>query len=83
MDIDVLSTDEQMALMKKEACFNCKEVRHLSRDCLKKGKRDEKKEDEKKKWKGKEMVAYIRAQILAMDQAEKDAFYENATELGF
>ena len=33
MDVDAMSMDEQSQLMKKGACFNCKQVRHLSRDC--------------------------------------------------
>jgi len=35
MDIDVLKADECTSLMKKGACFNCKETGHLARDCPK------------------------------------------------
>jgi len=35
MDIDVLKADERTTLMKKGACFNCKETGHLARDCPK------------------------------------------------
>ena len=30
MDVDMMSTDEQSQLIKKGACFNCKQVGHLS-----------------------------------------------------
>ena len=33
MDVDSMSTDECSQLMKKGACFNCKKIRHLSKDC--------------------------------------------------
>ena len=35
MDIDVLKAEECTNLMKKGACFNCKETGHLARDCPK------------------------------------------------
>ena len=35
MDIDVLKAKEHTNLMKKGACFNCKETGHLARDCPK------------------------------------------------
>ena len=33
MDVDSISTDEHSQLMKKGACFNCKKIGHLSKDC--------------------------------------------------
>ena len=33
MDMDSMSTDEHSQLMKKGACFNCKKIGHLSKDC--------------------------------------------------
>lgn len=33
MNVDVLSTDERIALMKKGACFRCKKIGHLSKVC--------------------------------------------------
>ena len=30
LDVDMMTTDEQLQLMKKGACFNCKQVGHLS-----------------------------------------------------
>ena len=33
MDVDSMSTNECSQLMKKGACFNCKKIRHLSKDC--------------------------------------------------
>ena len=32
MDVDSMSTDEHSQLMKKRACFNCKKIRHLSKE---------------------------------------------------
>ena len=33
MDVDSMSTNEHSQLMKKGACFNCKKIGHLSKDC--------------------------------------------------
>ena len=33
MGVDALSTDERSDLMKKGACFRCKKIGHLSKDC--------------------------------------------------
>ena len=33
MDVDSMSTNEHSQLMKKGVCFNCKKIRHLSKDC--------------------------------------------------
>jgi len=46
MDIDRISVEEQQDLMKKGACFYCKESGHLAKNCPKKGRmpaRDQKK----------------------------------------
>ena len=32
MDVDAMTMDERSQLMKKEACFNCKQIGHLSKD---------------------------------------------------
>ena len=34
MDVDVLTAEERLDLMKKGACFRCKAQGHLSRDCV-------------------------------------------------
>ena len=58
MDIDIFMAEERTNLIKKGACFRCREQGHLSRDCPNKGKKTEpRKEEEKKAWKGKDLVA--------------------------
>ena len=85
MDVDVLTAEERSELMKKGACFRCKVQGHLSRDCPNKGKKTEpKKEERKKEWKkGKDLVAYVRAQMLESSEAEKEDFYAAAAAQGF
>ena len=83
MDVDVLTADQRTELMKKGACFNCRVVGHLSQDCPNKKKKDKPKKEKKKKWKGKELAAYIRAQMLEISVEEKTAFYEDAQDQGF
>ena len=58
MDIDIFMAEERTNLIKKGTCFRCREQGHLSRDCPNKGKKTEpRKEEEKKAWKGKDLVA--------------------------
>jgi len=84
MDVDSMTTEERTSLMKIGACFKCKKVGHLSRDCPDPNpKKEEKKKEEPKKWKGKEMAAYVRAQMMNMDEDEKEAFFESAADKGF
>ena len=82
MDIDVLAANQRMELMKKGACFNCRVVGHLSWDCLNK-KKEEPKKEERKKWKGKELAAYMQAQMLEILAEEKNAFYKDAQDQVF
>ena len=58
MDIDVMSMEKQAALMRKGACFICKETGHLARDHK---KQMEKENDLPKKMKGKKLHAHVRA----------------------
>ena len=83
MDVDVLTAEQRTELMKKGACFNCKAVGHLSLDCPIKKKMDKPKKKEKKKWKGHELAAFIRAQMLENSEEEKNAFYNDAQDQGF
>ena len=84
MDIDVLTAEERTNLMKKGACFRCREQGHLSRDFLNKEKKAEPKKEEKKKaWKGKDLVAYIWAQMVDISEEEKGEFYAAAANQCF
>ena len=58
MDVDVLTAEQRTKLMRKGACFNCKAVGRLSRDCSNKKKKEEPKKEEKK-WKGRELAAFV------------------------
>ena len=69
MDVDILTAEERTDLMRKGTCFRCKAQGHLSRDCPNKEKKAEPKKEEKKKaWKGKDLAAYIRAQMLEISE---------------
>ena len=84
MDIDVLTAEERTELMKKGTCFRCKAQGNLSRDCPNKEKKTEPKKEEKKKaWKGKDLAAYIQAQMLYISKEEKGEFYAVAANQGF
>ena len=84
MDVDVLTAEEQSDLMRKGACFRCKAQGHLSRDCPNKERKVElKKEEKKKAWKGKDLVAYVWAQMLEISEEEKGEFYAAVAKPGF
>ena len=84
MDVDVLTAEERSELMRKGTCFRCKAQGHLLRDCPNKEKKLEPKKEEKKKaWKGKDLAAYVRAQMLEITEEEKGEFYAAAANQGF
>ena len=84
MDVDVLTAEERTNLMKKGACFRCREQGHLSRDCPNKEKKTKPKKEEKKKaWKGKDLAAYIQAQMVKIFEEEKGEFYTVTANQGF
>lgn len=66
MDVDAMTYEERGILMKKGACFNCKVVGHLSKDCPSKKKQY----TPPKKFSPKDLVAQIRT----MTKGEKDEF---------
>ncbi|PPQ93521.1 hypothetical protein CVT25_005367 [Psilocybe cyanescens] len=71
MDIDAMTTEERMSLMKKGACFRCKQTGHLAVDCPQKKKNNLfiPKELPKKKWTPKDLHAHIRE--LNMEEREE------------
>jgi hypothetical protein len=78
MDVDSMSTEERDALMKKGACFRCKVIGHLSRDCPNK-----KISPPTQKMKGKELYTHVRALLAQMEEEDKDDFFADAAEEGF
>ena len=67
MDVDSMSTNECSQLMKKGACFNCKKIRHLSKDCPDKKTRN----PNQQKKTGKDTYAQIQAMIAQLPKEEK------------
>ena len=80
MDIDVMLMEKQAALMRKGACFICKEPGHLARDHK---KQMEKGNDLPQKMKGKELHAHIRALLAQMEEDDKEEFFADAEKQGF
>ena len=83
MLIDYMSTDERNELMKKGACFNCKKVGHLSKNCPDKKKYVPPQTNTSQKMKGKELTAHIRTLLAQMDEDDKEEFFKDAVEEGF
>lgn len=79
MDVDYMSTEERNDLMKRGACFNCKTVGHLSKDCPNR----KKKFTPPQKMKGKELHAHVRALLAEMEDQDKEEFFEDAAKEGF
>ena len=88
MDIDALRPNERFELMKRGACFNCRQVGHLARDCPKKRTQNyrnlgnnapRRQIQTPKKWTPKELHKEIRA----MTAAEREDFTNLAIAQGF
>lgn len=70
MDVDALTMDERMVLMKQGLCFKCKKRGHISRDCKEKMGQTPQQHTEQKKWAPKDL--YSRIQTL--EKGDKDEF---------
>ena len=79
MDADAMTINERTELMRKGACFKCKEVRHLAQDC----KKTPPKFVPQKKQGYKEAHSQIKAIINALDKEDQAKFYEEAQEESF
>ena len=77
MDVDSMSTDECSQLMKKWACFNCKKIGHLSKDCpdKKTGNFSQQKKT------SKDIYAQIWAMIAQLPKEEKKNMMDNDMQI--
>ena len=78
MDIDRLTTEERVKMMKEGKCFRCRRTGHLARDCPGTGSSTTTQTPVQKKWTGREAVTHIRALIASMDKDEKNKLLEEA-----
>ncbi|KAF8968228.1 hypothetical protein BDZ97DRAFT_1916075 [Flammula alnicola] len=86
MDIDAMSVEERTELMRKGACFFCKEQGHRAADCpKKKGKQPTKKYEPpaKKKYNAKDAHAHIRALIEDMEEEEQNDLFGRLATTNF
>ena len=74
-----MTVKKRTKLMRRGACFKCKEVGHLSCDC----KRMPSRYQPLKKQGYKDTHAQIKAIINALDKEDQAKFYEEAQEHGF
>ena len=81
MDVDRLSIEERMKLMKEGRCFKCKNTGHRANKCP--NNDNEKKKEQKKRMNGKELHGHIRALFKDMTEEEKEEFMKEAEESGF
>ena len=80
MDIDAMLIDKWADLMRKGACFICKETWHLAQDHK---KQIEKGNDLPQKMKEKELHAHVRALLAQMEEDVKNEFFADAEKQGF
>jgi hypothetical protein len=93
MDIDLLSVDERMKLMKDRKCFICQKTRHMAK-AYKRNKFSQNQwreetpkykqvETPQKKWKGNDLYAHVRSMIAELDTEEKEKFWKDTEDSGF
>ena len=85
MDVDFMSTEERETLLRKGACFGCKQIGHLSRDCPNKKRRfiPSQTPNTQQKMKGKELHAHVRSLLAQMEEKDKEEFFDDAAKEGF
>ena len=89
MDVDALSTERWIEMMKKGLCFGCGKAGHLSRDCEEKKKKPTASPSSPptyappKKMTPKELYTHVRSLTDQMDEDEKEQFYQEAKKKGF
>jgi hypothetical protein len=81
MDIDRMSIEERMHLMKEGKCFRCKLFGHLSWDCPNKGQNNMT-TTTTPKWTGKSAAVHIQTLIASMSKEEKKALEEEGEKHG-
>jgi Retrotransposon gag protein len=81
MDIDRMSIEERMRLMKEGKCFRCKLFGHLSQDCPNKGQNTTT-TTTTLKWTGKSVASHIRTLIASMSEEEIKVLEEEGEKFG-
>jgi Zinc knuckle len=80
MDVDFLSVEKRMEMMKKGQCFGCGKPGHLNRECPEKKKLFTL---APKKMTPKELTAHIRSLTALMGEEEREEFFNEAEKEGF
>ena len=83
MDVDAMSIEKRNELMKKGACFRCKKLGYLSKDCLTKNKTIGISQEIQKKMTPREMYKHIQSLTAQLNEEEKTEFFKEAKEEGF